>query len=57
MNLTRMRNFKFEEKIYPLYSQYKYDIPWGDQCLLNIFFHFYPGNLALLKLNISFIFN
>ncbi len=43
MNLTRMRQFNFEDKIYPIYTQYKNNIPWGDQCLLNILFHFYPG--------------
>jgi UDP-xylose:glucoside alpha-1,3-xylosyltransferase len=45
MNLTRMREFKFVEKILPLYKQYKNHIPWGDQCLLNILFHFHPDKL------------
>lgn len=43
MNLTRMREFKFVDKFFPLYQTYKYNITWGDQCLLNIFFHFHPG--------------
>ena len=43
MNLTRMREIKFVEKMYPIYEEYKYNITWGDQCLLNIFFHFHPG--------------
>ena len=43
MNLTRMREFHFVDKIYPLYDTYKYNITWGDQCLLNILFHFHPG--------------
>ena len=43
MNLTRMREFHFEKKILPIYKTYKYNITWGDQCLLNILFHFHPG--------------
>jgi UDP-xylose:glucoside alpha-1,3-xylosyltransferase len=43
MNLTRMREFEFSSKIIPLYEIYKYNITWGDQCLLNIMFHFFPG--------------
>ena len=47
MNLTRMREFGFVNKIFPLYTKYKFNITWGDQCLLNIFFHFYPGKLLI----------
>lgn len=45
MNLTRMREFGFVKKIFPLYQEYKNAIPWGDQCLLNILFHFHPDQL------------
>ncbi|CAF0713883.1 unnamed protein product [Brachionus calyciflorus] len=45
MNLTRMREFEFVNKIYPLYQIYKYNITWGDQCLLNILFKFHPDRL------------
>jgi UDP-xylose:glucoside alpha-1,3-xylosyltransferase len=45
MNLTRMRSFNFIEKMLPFYETYKYNITWGDQCLLNILFHFYPETL------------
>lgn len=45
MNLTRMREFDFVNKILPLYQTYKYNITWGDQCLLNILFKFYPERL------------
>lgn len=47
MNLTRMRESHFVDKIHPLYEKYKYNITWGDQCLLNILFHFHPGIQAL----------
>ncbi len=43
MNLTRMREFKFSDKLKPIYEVYKYNITWGDQCLLNILFHYHPG--------------
>jgi UDP-xylose:glucoside alpha-1,3-xylosyltransferase len=43
MNLTRMREFKFTQKFFPLFNEYKYNITWGDQCLLNILFHYHPG--------------
>ena len=43
MNLTRMRNAGWNNDIYPIYKQYRYDITWGDQDILNILFHFKPG--------------
>lgn len=43
MNLTRLRKFKMSKKMVPIYQQYKNDIKFGDQCLLNIFFHKYPS--------------
>jgi UDP-xylose:glucoside alpha-1,3-xylosyltransferase len=45
MNLTRMRQFEFTDKLKPIYETYKYNITWGDQCLLNILFHYYPGSV------------
>lgn len=54
MNLTRMREFKFSDKLKPIYEVYKYNITWGDQCLLNILFHFHPGKISHEKfVNIS----
>lgn len=47
MNLTRMRQAQFIDKIYPIYAKYKYNITWGDQCLLNIYFHYNPDKLYL----------
>ena len=45
MNLTRMRTSDWTEKILKAYHEYKLSITWGDQDLLNIFFHDNPGNL------------
>ena len=43
MNLTRMRRVRWNDDIYPIFKQYRYDITWGDQDILNILFHFKPG--------------
>ena len=43
MNLTRMREAKWEEKIGEYWEEYRKNIVWGDQDLINIFFHFAPG--------------
>ena len=46
MNLTRMREVKWLDEIVPYYKKYKYAITWGDQDLINIYFHFFPGIVA-----------
>ena len=43
MNLTRMREANWINKMVAYYKEYQYRITWGDQDLVNIFFHFYPG--------------
>lgn len=47
MNLTRMRKFKWEEYILPLYKEFKLKITWGDQDLINILFYYHPGNVSI----------
>ncbi|KAI8505422.1 Glucoside xylosyltransferase 2 [Branchiostoma belcheri] len=47
MNLTRLRAFRFQDKIIPYYKEYKLKLTWGDQDLLNIFFHYYPERLLV----------
>ncbi|GAB6022327.1 hypothetical protein CHUAL_006449 [Chamberlinius hualienensis] len=39
MNLTRMRAINWEAQLGPIYQQYKLKITWGDQDILNIYFH------------------
>jgi UDP-xylose:glucoside alpha-1,3-xylosyltransferase len=46
MNLTRMRVARWLDDIIEHYNKYRYDITWGDQDLINIYFHFYPGYFA-----------
>ena len=43
MNLSRMRECRWIKQMVSYYETYRYDITWGDQDLVNIFFHFYPG--------------
>lgn len=44
LNLTRMRQFGFEEQISEIYEQHKHlPLKYGDQCLLNIFLAKYPS--------------
>lgn len=47
MNLTRMRQVDMISKIMHIFDEYHMNITWGDQCLLNIYFHFYPGNCLI----------
>ena len=51
MNLTRMRRINWNDDVYPIYKHYRYDITWGDQDILNIMFHFKPGNTIFKDLN------
>ena len=49
MNLTRMREVNWVDKMREYYKEYHLRITWGDQDLVNIYFHFSPGrNLFFL---------
>lgn len=56
MNLTRMRKFKWEEYILPLYKEFKLKITWGDQDLINILFYYHPGKFFPLHFSIINLF-
>lgn len=43
MNLTRMREFKWEKYLFPILKEYKLKMTWGDQDIINIIFHYHPG--------------
>ncbi|XP_053675771.1 glucoside xylosyltransferase 1 isoform X2 [Anopheles nili] len=45
MNLTRMREFHWEEHILPIYREYRLQLVWGDQDILNVLFHYNPDRL------------
>ncbi|KAH6941286.1 hypothetical protein HPB50_015746 [Hyalomma asiaticum] len=48
MNLTRMREFRWEERVLPLQEIYGDKIAWGDQDLINILFSLHPDRLLVL---------
>ena len=39
-----MRQVDLLSKIINIFDEFHMNITWGDQCLLNIYFHYYPGN-------------
>ncbi|CAF0933505.1 unnamed protein product [Adineta steineri] len=45
MNLTRMRQVDMISKIMDIFDEYHMNITWGDQCLLNIYFNYYPEQI------------
>ncbi|XP_035909729.1 glucoside xylosyltransferase 2 [Anopheles stephensi] len=47
MNLTRMRDFRWEEHILPIYREYRLQLVWGDQDILNVLFHYNPDRLYI----------
>lgn len=49
MNLTRMRAFDWEQYLQPVMNQYKMDIVWGDQDIINIIFHSNRGKCRLIN--------
>ncbi|XP_065197901.1 glucoside xylosyltransferase 2-like [Sycon ciliatum] len=45
MNLTRMRavhDGRWQSELIEIFREYRHNISWGDQCLLNIYFHRHP---------------
>ena len=49
MNLTRLRDSNFTSWIQEYYRMYAKKISFGDQCLLNIYFHFHSRKLHIHK--------
>lgn len=47
MNLTRMRQFGWEQYLLPIYKEFKLKITWGDQDIINIIFHYHPERLYI----------
>lgn len=49
MNLTRMRNLKWENELISIYNDYNSKIAYGDQDILNIYFHRHMKSLFFLS--------
>jgi len=48
MNLTRMREMKWEQHIVSIHKEYKLRIIWGDQDIINILFYYHPDKLYIM---------
>lgn len=48
MNLTRMREFNWIDKLEPILEKYRTQLTWGDQDIINIIFHDHPGEKIIL---------
>ncbi|XP_030035726.2 glucoside xylosyltransferase 1 isoform X2 [Manduca sexta] len=49
MNLTRMRNFGWVDYVTPIMLRWKLNIPWGDQDIINIIFHYHERTVYVLS--------
>lgn len=47
MHLDRMRSSRWEKKMIAYQQEYDKKIVWGDQDLINIYFHYFPEKLLL----------
>lgn len=48
MNLTRMRTFGWVDYVTPIMLKWKLYIPWGDQDIINIIFHYHEPAVFVL---------
>lgn len=53
MHLSRMRQFGWVKYLAPIYKEFRLKLTWGDQDIINIFFHFHPGKFMLLVFNLK----
>ncbi|CAH0594271.1 unnamed protein product [Chrysodeixis includens] len=49
MNLTRMRSFGWVDYVTPIMLKWKLYIPWGDQDIINIIFHYHESAVHVLS--------
>ncbi|XP_075982491.1 glucoside xylosyltransferase 1 shams [Anticarsia gemmatalis] len=49
MNLTRMRTFGWVDYVTPIMLKWKLYIPWGDQDIINIIFHYHERAVLVLS--------
>lgn len=54
MNLKKMRLINWEQSLLPIYNQYHTNLVWGDQDILNIYFHLHPDELNLLPCEFNY---
>lgn len=54
MNLTRLRDSKWLQSMHNYYKEYRLKITFGDQDLINIYFHYYPEQLYLMSCEMNY---
>lgn len=54
MNLTRLRASAWLQSMNNYYKEYRLKITFGDQDLINIYFHFYPEQLFLMSCEMNY---
>jgi UDP-xylose:glucoside alpha-1,3-xylosyltransferase len=43
MRMDRMRQVEWSDQMWPIYTQYKHNLTWGDQDVLNVIFSQHRG--------------
>lgn len=54
MDLARMRELQWEQKSKKIYENYNLSLVFGDQDIINIYFHFHPHELFLLPCEMNY---
>lgn len=54
MNLTRMRHFGWVDYVTPIMLKWKLYIPWGDQDIINIIFHYHANAVYVLSCRFNY---
>lgn len=54
MNLTRLRASSWLQSMNNYYKEYRLKITWGDQDLINVYFHYYPEQLYLMSCEMNY---
>ncbi|XP_032521089.2 glucoside xylosyltransferase 1 [Danaus plexippus] len=54
MNLTRMRDFGWVDYVTPIMLKWKLYIPWGDQDIINIIFHYHENAVYVMTCNYNY---
>lgn len=54
MNLTRMREFHWVDYVTPIMLKWKLAMPWGDQDIINVIFHYRPSGVHVLPCRYNF---
>ncbi len=55
MDLKGLRTAQWKEKMVEYFNVYRWNTTWGDQDLINIFFHFFPGTVLLIASSVTYL--